>query len=1090
MLRAQASVVSSVIDTILTSLDQREVLAHSSELLGQAFGVSRCVVVPVGDATARPPVEWSADLPDPGQDADSLRLAQHVTRMALSSHEPLAIDEARTHPDLAPLRPELLSLGVQSLLAVPCRFRGRSLAVLILYQSHTRAWDRSEISSLVEACYYIGVALYHTGRAESADQSESFYHNLTDRSSSAIVFYEPDGRVGYINEAFIRLSGLSSTQLGGMAMDDLIDILVIPEDRDRVRANLAEGIASRLPQGPIQYRIRHMGSGDLRWVIDQFGPVTVDEQVIGFSSSLADMSGYHESEERLRESEARYRRLVEHSDAIIFHANTDHGITFISRRALDFFGIAPEDFVAREPIRWFDLVHPDDRERVIATVSASGALPSVDEEFRVINRVSGQQRWLLTRVMAVRARDGTLIGWDGFGIDITSRREAQEALVIQSKKVRALYTVSAAIRGYIEPSNIAARGLQALCDATGAEAGLCYLYSSKKTGQLALVAHHGFAPEVTAQLATRSNFPNLSQYVAAHGQAIVIPDVKSDPRARSELAEEEGLASAVLVPISVEDEILGTLGLFSKASARFDGGDVMLVTAAASQIGLAARQADLFSAYKRQTRNLAALYRMSHELSKNLSLDDIFFHSFSVIRDELGLKRLWLGLLNETGTRITGQAAYGPGLRRRLVDINVEISGRDHPIARAVRERAPVVIDDAEDVLREFGVKRIFSRLAINSVVLVPLITSGQVLGVLTVQPGHDDVMLDEDGITLLRSLANEIAAVLLAKRFEERIAESDKMRTAGLLAAGIAHNFNNMLQAILGQASLLEMQSDSKTKVRRAAKLITDAATKGAALVKQLMSFAQLEKPSRESCDVNYLLERSVESFAQLLGAERELELNLGENLPRTFVDPAQIRQIVSNLLLNAFDATAEGGVIQISTEHFLVDEDSPHFEVPFGDYVRINIRDSGIGMDEETRKRCFEPFFTTKNVDPGSGLGMTGTGLGLAAAYALARRNGGSLVVESRPGTGSIFTLYLPVAAEVEGVDADEASVRAWQDARVSAFKLVDEGDERSRPELSDHVEVSRLDEATDRIIGTTSDIEEDDAFEKEQLPHESKG
>ena len=723
-------------------------------------------------------------------------------------------------------------------------------------------------------------------------------------------------------------------------------------------------------------------------------------------------------------AEARYERMVENADAIVFHVDTNHVITFISSRAVEFFGIAPDDFVAGTAVHWYELAHLSDRERLERKAEDSGRTGAgFDEEFRIINHISGRLRWILAKFVPVRTPDGVLVGWDGFGIDITARREAQEALDEQSKKVRALYTVSSAIRGYLDPANIASRGLAALCEATGADAGVCYLYSGKETESLQLVAHHGFSADFVDRVEKKSNVPSLSQYVAEHGQPIVIPDLRTDPRSSRVLADEEGVRSAVLVPISVEEETLGALGLFNQRVSKFDGGDVMLVAAAANQIGLAARQAHLFAAYRKQTKNLAALYRISHELSAFLSLDEIFQSAFGIIRDELDLRRLWLGLLNEAGTRIVGQAAYGPGWKKRLVEMNVEIEGREHPIAQVVTTRKALIIDNPEEALGAFGIRRFFSRFGIHNIGLVPLIAGGQVLGVLAFQPEPDQPKLEEEEMTLLSSLASEIAAVVLSKRLEERIAQGEKMRAAGLLAAGIAHNFNNLLQAILGQASLLEMQFQSEQRITKPAKTINEAAQKGAALVKQLVSFANLEDPISEMCDVNAVIERSKGSIARNLKDEQKIDLALNEGLPRAYVDPRQLLRILQTLATNAGEAMPADGVIHIFTDNVQVGRESPHYEVPYGDYVRIGVRDEGVGMDAETKRRCFEPFFTTKNLDPRSGLSLTGSGLSLAAAYALTRKNGGRLVVDSQPGKGSTFTIYLPAKVDVRGETGDQA-------------------------------------------------------------------
>ncbi|MCC6954547.1 MAG: GAF domain-containing protein [Deltaproteobacteria bacterium] len=626
---------------------------------------------------------------------------------------------------------------------------------------------------------------------------------------------------------------------------------------------------------------------------------------------------------------------------------------------------------------------------------------------------------------------------------------------MQSKKISALYTVSSAIRGYLEPSSIASRGVAALCEATGADAGLCFLYPPMRHEKLELVAHSGFSEQFPSRHEVQSTIAGLAAYVAKNGQSLFVADLETDSRASRAIVDEEHLRSVVIVPIATEDEILGAIGLFSRERARFDGGTVMLVSAAANQIGLAARQANLLALYQKQTKNLSALYRLSHELSRNVSADEVFQSAFTIIRDELGLKRLWLGLLNDMGTRIVGQAAFGPGWRRRLIEMNVELVGRDHPIARAVSARAPIVLENADEVLQEFGVRRIFSRLAIHSVILVPLMAGGQVLGVLAAQPGPNDPALQEEEITLLQSLASEVAVTILSTRLEDRIAEAEKMRTAGLLAAGIAHNFNNVLQAIMGQASLLEMQAPTEVRVKKSASIINEAAIRGAGLVKQLLSFAHLEEARKDVCNVNQLIERHHDTLHRLVRSNHELKISLSDNLPTALVDGGQVLRILSTMLSNAADAMPNGGVVEVSTDAFRVNQKSPHYDVSYGYYVRIVVRDHGLGMDEDTRRRCFEPFFTTKNVDQETGLSFSGAGLGLAAAYALARRNGGRITVESQVGYGSVFTLYVPVAEHAERDSRSDATKELAERIEIEPLRSSEEshGDVLAADVLAPH-------------------------------------
>lgn len=715
-----------------------------------------------------------------------------------------------------------------------------------------------------------------------------------------------------------------------------------------------------------------------------------------------------------------YEQLVEQSDAIVFHADPEHRVQFINRRALDFFGMGPDEFVGKTGLKWYDLIHPDDVVKVRNQLQRQRlSSHPFDEEIRVINRVTGRLRWVLIRLIPLVTKGGQLTGWDGFGFDISARKEAQAELDAQSKKIRALYTVSSAIRGFLDPANIAIRGLAALCDATGASSGVSYLFPveppppkgteeweelAREEPRLQCIARYGFPSDFDND--ALAGVDALSAMVARSGQSLVVPNLCSDNRSADGLLTQDLLRAAVLVPIAVEDRVLGVVGLFSNQTSRFDGSTVMLVSAAANQIGLAARQANLLELYQRQTKYLAALYRMSHELSRHLEPEALYKNAFSIIRDELGLRRIWLGLLNDAGNLLIGKAADGPGWRRALVNIEVDVTKPDYALGRVVATRRPRLITNIEALYREFGVEKIFSRMSINAVALLPVMAGQELLGVLAVQPGVKEESFTATQLRLISSMAAEIGTHLQNQRLLSRMQDAEKMRSSALLAAGVAHNFNNSLQAILGQASLLEMQSRDPERIRRSAGLIIESATRSAALVRQLLAFTQFEEPDRQAVDLGDFLERGQEGFRKLLGPGIRLELVISRQAPYALCDIGQISRVINSLLQNAREALGESGVVRVE----LAGADEERRDSSRS--VRLSISDNGPGMSEDKVKRCFEPFFTTKNVDPDSGLGLTGSGLGLSTSYTLVRKNGGRIVAESKLGAGSTFTVYLPVA------------------------------------------------------------------------------
>jgi signal transduction histidine kinase len=549
---------------------------------------------------------------------------------------------------------------------------------------------------------------------------------------------------------------------------------------------------------------------------------------------------------------------------------------------------------------------------------------------------------------------------------------------------------------------------------------VCFLHTGEAGGggehsELRVIAKSGCLVDARPE----STLSATVRQVIDSGHPVVIYDAVSEERGSEVVAI--GCGSAVFVPMLGDEGVIGVLGLVAPQKRHFDNGTMTFVGAAANQIGLASRQAELIRRSQQQAQNLSALYRISHELSLNLSLDELFHHAFFILRDELGLERIWLGLLSEAGTRITGQAAYGPGWRRRLVNLNLEIDHSGHPLLQVVKSKSTLFLENPEKELEDVALKRVFSLMDVRSVALVPMVASGQVYGVLAVQPSATDGKLQQEELHLLSSLANELAFVLMTKRLEDRIADGEKMRAAGLFAGGIAHNFNNLLQAVMGQTSLLELQKNDPQKVERAAKLIGEVAMKGAHLVQKLMSFAQLEEPFREWCDVKELVERNFSLLERLTAPNQKLTFRSGVEVSKAFVDPQQVVRILSTIVSNASEAMPDGGPIEIETAQLSL-ESNP-FELEAGEYVQISVRDRGRGMDPETRRRCFEPFFSTKDRDRRSGLSLTGAGLSLAAAYTLAQRNGGILSVESGERLGSVFSLLLPLS---QGAAASQGEPR----------------------------------------------------------------
>jgi signal transduction histidine kinase len=259
----------------------------------------------------------------------------------------------------------------------------------------------------------------------------------------------------------------------------------------------------------------------------------------------------------------------------------------------------------------------------------------------------------------------------------------------------------------------------------------------------------------------------------------------------------------------------------------------------------------------------------------------------------------------------------------------------------------------------------------------------------------------------LIREMEERRVTEEALRKSEEELRHSQKMEAVGRLAGGVAHDFNNLLTAIIGYAELISTRVTSNTLAKQNADLIRKAGEQAAALTRQLLAFSRKQILQPKVIDLNALVVEMEKLLRRVIGERFDLQSHPDAEIGRVKADPSQIEQVVLNLGVNARDAMPTGGKLIIRTENVHLDKTSaPQVAASLvpGDYVMLSVTDTGAGMDEETKSHIFEPFFTTKG--PGKG-----TGLGLATVYGIVRQTGGAISVESAPGEGSTFRIYLPL-------------------------------------------------------------------------------
>ncbi len=296
------------------------------------------------------------------------------------------------------------------------------------------------------------------------------------------------------------------------------------------------------------------------------------------------------------------------------------------------------------------------------------------------------------------------------------------------------------------------------------------------------------------------------------------------------------------------------------------------------------------------------------------------------------------------------------------------------------------------------------------------------------------------DGICVLSLDTTEIKrAEATLRRNEEQLRQAQKMEAVGLLAGGVAHDFNNILSVILSYSQLLLGDLKEGEPMWNDVEQIHRAGARAADLTRQLLSFSRHQVIESKVLDLNDVLVGVDKMLQRVLGAHIDLVSRPAPSLGRVRADRGSIEQVVMNLAINARDAMPTGGKLTIETADVVLDEEYArgHLGVKPGPYVMLAVTDTGVGMDKATVGRIFEPFFTTK----GAG---KGTGLGLSTVFGILQRSGGSIWVYSEPGRGTTFKAYLPCVDAV--VDVERATV-APLDLRGSETVLLVEDDEQVR-------------------------------------------
>jgi PAS domain S-box-containing protein len=380
-------------------------------------------------------------------------------------------------------------------------------------------------------------------------------------------------------------------------------------------------------------------------------------------------------------------------------------------------------------------------------------------------------------------------------------------------------------------------------------------------------------------------------------------------------------------------------------------------------------------------------------------------------------------MLNEAGTEAIAVAEYVATGRPPLLNERVPVA--NNPLALYLLDhQEPIVIEDAQSDPCLTFVRTLLKRRGSGSLLIVPLIIEGEVVGCLGLDAIPPRAFSTEE-VNLARNVATQVAGALGRIRLEakhlqliEQYRQAQKMEAIARLTTGIAHDFNNLLTSIYGFAELLQaaLQSD-QPRLQRMTGQIQASAQQAADMIRHLLAFSREQTIAPRILNLNKVVADTVKMLGGMLEENIILSTRLSPQLWPIKADPTQMGQVVVNLAVNARDAMLQGGRLLIETKNVILDDDyvTRHLGMQPGEHILLTVSDTGRGMSAETKARIFEPYFTTKEVGQGSGLG-------LATVLGIVEQSGGRIWVYSEPGNGTTFKIYLPRSLE-ETSDSTES-------------------------------------------------------------------
>jgi PAS domain S-box-containing protein len=790
------------------------------------------------------------------------------------------------------------------------------------------------------------------------------------------------------NPAYLELIG--RREVLGQKLADVLPEVVAQGFVDLLDQVFRSGEAFRASGTAVSLQRTPGADPETRFLDFVYQPIRdADGATIAIFVEAADVTERTRAEEELRRSQERLKLALDASLGVgTWDWDFSTGLVTGDESFSRLFGVSPERLAAGQGSmdRFFDYVHPDDREAVREAIreSVEHAAP-YSVEYR-IRRSDGRPRWISAQGRCHFGADGKPARFSGLSFDVTERRNAEEVARATAEELRRateaqafIYSLAEQQRSLDTPDAIMRLTAAALARRLSLDRVGFYRVFGDGIIQFGPSWVSGKLPPLTGTMPPEQVAYTSQRY--RKGQTVVMRDTAVE---HPDEAVRRISPAGIGVPLLRNGIWVATLYVNSAEPRNWTDEEVRFVEGVAEISWDAVERVGATQALRESEEKFRAIANSIDQMVWSTRPDG--YHDYYNDRwyEYTGVPpgstdgEAWNGMFHPEDQErawAVWRACLETGDHYRI-EYRLRHRSGDY---RWVLGSAQPVRDEAGTITRWFG-------------------TCTDIQDIVDAR----EVLARSRG-ELERAVEERTRQLMAA---EQQLRQAQKMEAVGQLTGGIAHDFNNMLAVVIGALDLMERRiGQGRTDIERYVTAARDGATRAAALTQRLLAFSRQQPLAPVAVDANRTISEMTELLVRTLGEDVKIETRLPGRLRHAMADPNQLENMILNLAVNARDAMPEGGLLIIETDNCTIDGgEAIAFGIAAGDYVMIAVADTGVGMARDVAARAFDPFFTTKGVGKG-------TGLGLSQVFGFARQSGGHVRIDSEPGEGTIVRVYLPV-------------------------------------------------------------------------------